>query len=102
MSLRRFFRRFRAALTGRGLTSRGITTDGSELYPQPILQVFGAVAHQVCRFHILAELNKAVLRAVAQARKRLMAQKPKLPRGRPVAAGAKRKVRRRRHLDRKA
>ena len=39
--------------------------------------------HQVCRFHILAELNKAVLRAVAQARKRLAAQKPKLPRGRP-------------------
>ena len=34
--IRRFFRRFRAALTGRGLTLRGITTDGSELYPQPI------------------------------------------------------------------
>src|SRR5205085_10387907 len=60
--IRRFFRRFRAALTGRGLTLRGITTDGSELYPQPISQVFGAVKHQVCRFHILAELNKAVLR----------------------------------------
>ncbi len=49
--IRRFFRRFRAALTGRGLTLRGITTDGSELYPQPISQVFGAVKHQVCRFH---------------------------------------------------
>src|SRR5207249_3940290 len=99
--VRRFFRRFRAALTGRGLTLRGITTDGSELYPQPISQAFGAVKHQVCRFHILAELNKAVLRAVAQARKRLAAQKPKLPRGRPVTPEAKRKVRRRRHLDRK-
>ena len=99
--IRRFFRRFRAALTGRGLTLRGITTDGSELYPQPISQVFGAVKHQVCRFHILAELNKAVLRAVAQVRKRLAAQKPKLPRGRPVTPEAKRKVRRRRHLDRK-
>jgi hypothetical protein len=52
--IRRFFRRFRAALTGRGLTLRGITTDGLELYPQPIAQVFGAVEHQVCRFHILA------------------------------------------------
>jgi Transposase len=99
--IRRFFRRFRAALTGRGLTLRGITTDGSELYPQPISQVFGAVKHQVCRFHILAELTKAVLRAVAQARKRLAAEKPKLPRGRPVTPEAKRKVRRRRHLDRK-
>jgi hypothetical protein len=100
--IRRLFRRFRAALTGRGLTLRGITTDGSELYPQPISQVFGAVEHQVCRFHILAELNKAVLHAVAQVRKRLVSQKPKLSRGRPVTPEAKRKVRRRRHLDRKA
>jgi len=59
------------------------------------------VKHQVCRFHILAELNKAVLRAVAQVRKRLAAQKPQLPRGRPVTPEARRKVRRRRHLDRK-
>jgi hypothetical protein len=90
--IRAFFRRFRAALAGRGLTLRGITTDGSELYPKPISEVFGAVEHQVCRFHILAELNKAVLRAVAQVRKRLAAQKPKLPRGRPVTPEAKRKV----------
>src|SRR4051795_1126915 len=99
--IRGFFRRFRAALTGRGLTLRGITTDGSELYPQPISQVFGAVKHQVCRFHILAELNKAVLRSVAQVRKHLAAQKPTLPRGRPGTPEAKRKARRRRHLERK-
>jgi Transposase len=99
--IRAFFRRFRAALTSRGLTLRGITTDGSELYPQPISQVFGAVEHQICRFHILADLNKAVLRAVAQVRKRLAAQKPKLTRGRPVTPEAKRTVRRRRYLDRK-
>ena len=79
--IRAFFQRFQAALASRGLTLRGITTDGSELYPQPIFEVFGAVKHQVCRFHILAELNKAVLRAVAQVRKYLAAQKPKLPRG---------------------
>jgi hypothetical protein len=83
------------------LTLRGITTDGSDLYPQPISQVFGAVKHQVCRFHILAELNKAVLRAVAQIRKHLATQKPKLPRGRPGTPEAKRKARRRRHLERK-
>src|SRR5262249_53163260 len=89
--IRRSFRRFRAALTGRGLTLLGIPPDGSELYPQPISQVFGAVKHQVCRFHILAELNKAVLRAVAQVRKRLAAEKPPLPRGRPVTPEARRK-----------
>jgi hypothetical protein len=99
--IRAFFRRFQAALASRGLSLRGITTDGSELYPQPIREVFGAIEHQVCRFHILAELTKAVLRAVAQVRKHLAAQKPKLPRGRPGTPEAKRKVRKRRHLERK-
>src|SRR3954469_18057249 len=42
-----FFRRFQRALAGRGLTVHGITTDGSERYPQPISKVFGAVKHQV-------------------------------------------------------
>jgi len=99
--IRAFFQRFQRALAGRGLTLRGITTDGSDLYPQPISQVFGAVKHQVCRFHILAELNKVVLRAVAQIRKHLAAQKPKLPRGRPGTPEARRKARRRRHLEQK-
>ncbi len=99
--IRRFFRRFRAALTGRGLTLRGVTTDGSDLYPRPISEVFGAVEHQVCRFHILAELNKAVLRAIARVRKHLAAQQPELPRGRPGTPEARRKARRRRHLQRK-
>jgi hypothetical protein len=96
-----FFRRFQAALTSRGLSLHGITTDGSELYPQPISEVFGAIEHQVCRFHILAELNQAVLHAVASVRKHLAAQQPKLPRGRPGTPEAKRKARRRRHLQRK-
>jgi hypothetical protein len=99
--IRAFFRRFQGALAGRGLTLHGITTDGSELYPQPISEVFGAVKHQVCRFHILAELNKAVLRAVAQIRKHLAAQKPKLPRGRPGTPEAKRTARQRQRLRRK-
>ncbi|MBV8609340.1 MAG: transposase [Singulisphaera sp.] len=99
--IRAFFRRFQAALTSRGLSLHGITTDGSELSPQPISEVFGAIEHQVCRFHILAELNKAVLHAVASVRKHLAAQKPKLPRGRPGTPEAKRKARRRRHLERK-
>jgi hypothetical protein len=98
--IRAFFQHFQAALDCRGLTLHGITTDGSELYPQPISEVFGAVEHQVCRFHILAELNQAVLHAVAQVRKHLVAQKPKLPRGRPGTPEAKRKARRRRHLER--
>ena len=99
--IRAFFPRFRAALARRGLTLRGITTDGSDLYPQPISEVFGAIEHQVCRFHILAELNKAVLHAVASVRTHLAAQKPQLPRGRPGTPEAKRKARRHQHLERK-
>ncbi len=99
--IRAFFRRFHAALASRELTLRGITTDGSDLYPQPIPEVFGAVEHQVCRFHILTELNEAVLRAVASVRKHLAAQKPKLPRGRPGTPDAKREARRGRHLERR-
>lgn len=96
--VRAFFRRFQEALASRGLKLRGVTTDGSDLYPRPISEVFGAVKHQVCRFPILAELTKAVLRAVARVRKCLTAQEPKLPRGRPGTPEAKRKARRRRHL----
>jgi hypothetical protein len=80
-----FFRRSHRALTARGLTLKGITTDGSSLYPQPIAAVFGGVPHQLCTFHILREVTKAILTAVAQERKRLAASAPRLPRGRPKA-----------------
>ena len=96
-----FFGRFRTALDARGWALKGITTDGSDLYPQPIAEVFGAVKHQVCRFPILAERNKAVLHAVAQVRKHLTAQKPKLPRGRPGTPEAKRKARQGQRRERK-
>jgi hypothetical protein len=78
-----FFQRFQAALAARQLSLRGITTDGSDLYPTPIAQVFGPIPHQLCQFHILATVSQAVLHAVARVRKTLTAQKPKLPRGRP-------------------
>src|SRR5437870_6537147 len=54
-----FLRRFRAALEDRRLTLRGVTTDASPLYPEPLRAVFGAVPHQICEFHILKELTKA-------------------------------------------
>ena len=96
-----FFQAFQSALRRRGLQVRGITTDASPLYPQPIAAVFGAVPHQVCQFHVLKELTQAVLRAVAQVRKRLAAQKPSLPRGRPSTPAAKRAGRRRQRLQRR-
>ena len=85
-----FFGRFQVALQARQLTVRGITTDGSPLYPLAIQAVWGAVPHQLCEFHILKDLNLATLRTVAQVRKQLAAQQPALGRGRPT--GAKRQL----------
>jgi hypothetical protein len=99
--IRDFFRGFRAALDERGLALRGITTDGSALYPAPIAEIFKGVPHQVCEFHVLAELIKAVLGAVAGVRKQLAAKKPKLPRGRPASEAARRAARRKKRIERK-
>jgi len=79
----RFLGDFKKELDARGLTLRGITTDGSALYPQPIALVFATVPHQICQFHVIKELTHAVLHAVAKVRKQLAANLPALPRGRP-------------------
>jgi hypothetical protein len=92
----RFFTRFREALKARGLSLKGITTDGSPLYPSPIASVFGPVLHQVCQFHVIAELNKAVLKAVAAVRRQLKATLPKIGRGRPTGANRKLATRKKR------
>lgn len=99
--IRRFFERFQAVLVAKGLTVRGITTDAWPLYPLPIAQVFGNVPHQICQFHVVAEITKGVLQAVSQVRKTLTARMPKLPRGRPTSKAAKRKARRRKNLQKK-
>lgn len=99
--IEQFFSRFKAILEARGLELHGITTDGSPLYPDPIVGVFGEIHHQICTFHVIAELTKAVLRAVAHVRKSLKAKMPKLPRGRPTTQQAKRLARRKKHLQQK-
>jgi len=96
-----FFRRFQMALRLRGLTLRGVTTDGSPLYPEPLQTVFGDVPHQLCEFHILKELTKAILHAVAQVRKDLAARKPPLHRGRPATQAAKQAVHHRERIQQK-
>jgi hypothetical protein len=92
----KFFQRFAEALRVRGLTVLGITTDGSKLYPPAIAAVFGSAQHQVCEFHVLAELNKAILHALAQVRRRLKATVPVLGRGRPSRAQRKAAARKKR------
>jgi hypothetical protein len=96
-----FFRRFKSALEQRSLVLQGVTTDGSPLYPEPLKAVFGSVPHQICEFHIIKELTKAILRTVAKVRKQLAERKPKVKRGRPCSKAAKRAVGRRQRLQQK-
>ena len=77
--------RLKTAWAARALVRQGITTDGSALYPEPSRTVFGEVAHQICPFHVLQELTKGILSAVAAERNRLAQSTPKLKRGRPAS-----------------
>ena len=97
----RFFKRFKGVLEDRELAMKGITTDGSPLYPDPIAKVFGKVKHQICRFHILQEITKAIIKAVAKVRKELKGRKIKRPRGRPSGKEAKEGARKNNRLQSK-
>jgi hypothetical protein len=96
-----FFHRFRMALRLRGLALQGVTTDASPLYPEPLRAVFGDIPHQICEFHIIKELTKVILRAVAKVRKTLAERKLPAPRGRPATPAAKRAARQRERLQHK-
>jgi hypothetical protein len=81
--VRAFLKEVRIFLNVRELVVGGVTTDGSPLYPKPLKELWPGVPHQVCQFHVLKEIIKAVLHALAKLRKDLTGQIPKQPRGRP-------------------
>ena len=98
--IRAFLRDFQAHLDARGLKVLGVTTDGSNLYPVPLAEIFHDVPHQVCRFHVLKEITRAVLHALAKLRKEMKARLPKRPRGRPPKAQAQARRRAKRQEQR--
>jgi len=81
--VRVFLGEFKEQLAQRSLSVRGITTDGSSLYPKILKELWPDIPHQVCVFHILKEITKAVLRALAKLRKEMKTHIPKQRRGRP-------------------
>ncbi len=114
-----FFKRFKAMLDARDLTLHGVTTDGSPgpsegrgsaLYPEPIADVFAeihpahrmsGIQHQQCRFHLIKEINKDILKAVTPSREQLKVQKLKCSRGRPSGKKARRIARKNKQLQKK-
>jgi hypothetical protein len=100
--IRAFLRRFRMAVQLHGRKLLGVTTDGSPLYPEPLRDVFGdSLPHQICEFHVIKEITKAVLRAVAKVRKELAERKLPGKRGRPSTPLAKRAAHKRQRIQQK-
>ena len=96
-----FLQSFRDVLSQHEWTLLGITTDGSALYTEPVQAVFPGVRHQICEFHVKKEINKAILKAVAQIRRELTKTKTKLKRGRPSTKEEKASVRKNERIQKK-
>jgi hypothetical protein len=86
--LRAFRRRFTMALAARDVTRGGITTEGSALSPEPWAELVRGGPPHIWTLHVLAEVGTVVWRAGASARKRLAAQQPQWPQGRPRTQAA--------------
>lgn len=84
--VRAFLGEFEEQLTKRQRSVRGITTDGSSLYPKVLKELWPDARHQICEFHILKQITLAVLHALAKLRKQMIASIPKRLRGRPSKA----------------
>ena len=61
-------RRFLRNLKNWGLEPATVITDGSNLYPALLAELWPGADHQLCVFHILKEINKLVLDAVRRLR----------------------------------
>jgi hypothetical protein len=81
--VRAFLKEFRGQLQGRGAVVRGITTDGSTLYPLVLKELWPDVRHQLCAFHVLKEITEEILHALAKFRQAMTVEIPPQPRGRP-------------------
>ena len=75
-------RRFLQNLKNWGLNPKVVVTDGSNLYPTVLGELWPNADHQLCVFHVIKDLNKLVLDAVRRMRKAM---------GRRGKAGRKKK-----------
>lgn len=62
-------RRFLRNLKNWGLVPTTVITDGSNLYPALLAELWPEAEHQLCVFHILKDINKLILEAVRRLRR---------------------------------
>src|SRR5918993_895546 len=87
-------RRFLRNLKAWGLVPEVVVTDGSNLYPEVLAELWPEARHQLCVFHVLKERHKLVLAAVRRLRRGLSRRGNrgrKRKRGRPPKGRAKRR-----------
>jgi hypothetical protein len=76
-------RRFLQNLKNWGFLPQVVVTDGSNLYPKLLAELWPQAQHQLCVFHVLKDINACVLDALRRRRRQLAGQgKPKRRRGR--------------------
>jgi len=61
-------RRFLKNLKTGGLNPTVVVTDGSNLYPAVLAELWPEADHQLCVFHVVKEINKLILDAVRRLR----------------------------------
>jgi hypothetical protein len=79
--------RFLHNLKNWGFAPEVVVTDGSNLYPKLLAEVWPEARHQLCIFHVLKDINDCVFDALRRLRQQLAQQgKAKRQRGRPSQA----------------
>lgn len=80
-------RRFLHNLNNWGLVPKVVVTDGSNLYPAVLAEIWPEAGHQLCVFHVIKDINQHVLDALRRLRQQLARQtKRRRGRGRPSKA----------------
>jgi transposase-like protein len=88
-------RRFLANLRACGFQPDVVVTDGSNLYPAVLADLWPDARHQLCIFHVLKDVNDCVFDALRRLRRNLGRQRGrKRKRGRPTAAQKRAQARR--------
>lgn len=88
-------RRFLNNLKTWGFAPQVVVTDGSNLYPALLAELWPEARHQLCVFHVLKDINDCVFDALRRLRRRLAGQsKRRRRRGRPSKAQKRARARR--------